>query len=140
MRGARGGKHVEDEFTVLAQDVVRDLVEPFNLKSTGVGSLVVRENNTAVMLVPPLTFTFRAQRVEGVSIPTLLTVTGHFVTLVDRKGPKGPRWAYDDVRAEYAPTNKLAYKVAVAEAVRELGPRVVPRRILEWLEVPSLYA
>ena len=105
----------------------------------GHGSLALRRQNTAVMLVPPLTFTFKAQRAgsgEDVrKFPTELIVTGHFITLVDRKARKNPVWNFDDARAEYTPENKLAYKVAVANAMRALGPGVVPAHILKFLSI-----
>ena len=98
----------------------------------------LRPNNTAVMLVPPLEFKFRTRRQEGTGKwPTELVVTGHFMCLVDRQGKKGPRWAFDDDRAEYGPENKHAYKLAVADAMRALGREreVVPARLLEFLSL-----
>ena len=88
VRGARGGKFVEDTFSITATDLVKKLVAPFN--TVGHGALVLRENKTAVMLVPPLDFTFKTRRLDadGRSWPTELVVTGHFMCLVDRAGPK----------------------------------------------------
>ena len=95
--------------------------------------MILRENKTAVMLVPPLDFSFKTRREQqGKSWPTELVVTGHFMCLVDRAGPKGPRWAFDDARAQYDATNKHAYKLAVAEAMRELG-EAVPARVRAFL-------
>ena len=52
VKGARGGKHVEDQFDIVASDLVAELVGPFN--KIGHGALVFREmRKTAVMLVPP---------------------------------------------------------------------------------------
>ena len=131
VRGARGGKFVEDMFSITATDLVKQLVARFN--AVGHGALVLRENKTAVMLVPPLDFSFRTRREEhGGSWPTELVVTGHFMCLVDRSGPKGPRWAFDDARAEYDATNKHAYKLAVAAAMSALG-EAVPARVRAFL-------
>ena len=91
-------------------------------------------NDTLVMLVPPLEFKFKTKRVQG-DTPTDLVVTGHFVCLVDRKSKKGPRWAFDDERAEYTPVNKLSYKQAVAASARALGGAVVPEHLLRFLEI-----
>ena len=128
VKGHRGGNFVEDKFEVAATDLVEKIVAPHNTK--GHGALVFRENNTAVMLVPPLDFTFKTRRDNN---KTELVMTGHFMCLVDRKGKKGPRWAFDDERAAYDDTNKHAYKLAVAAAMRELGEGVVPARMREFL-------
>ena len=86
------------------------------------------------MLVPPLTFTFKTRR-DDRSAPTELVVTGHFMCLVHREG-KQPRWAFDDERAAYADANKLAYKIAVAHAMHELGSRVeLPAPLLSFLSL-----
>jgi hypothetical protein len=134
VRGSRGGKFIEDQFDVVSTDLVSKLVGEFN--AAGHGALALRENNTAVMLVPPLEFKFRTRRQEGTEKwPTELLVTGHCMCLVDRKGAKGPRWAFDDDRAEYGPENKHAYKLAVADAMRALGRDVVPTRLLDFLSL-----
>ena len=131
VKGARGGVHVEDEFKIQSTDMVEHLIGEFN--AVGKGALVLRPvTNTLVMLVPPLEFKFKTKRSEGDKWPTELVVTGHFVCLVDRKGKKGPRWAFDDERAEYTPQIKLAYKQALA-AARALGD-VVPARLMDFLE------
>jgi hypothetical protein len=133
VKGSRGGKFVEDQFDVVSTDFVEKIVGEFN--KTGNGALTVRENLTAVMLVPPLEFKFKTTRTDDGKCPTQLIVTGHFMCLVDRRGGKSPRWAFDDERAEYAPENKLAYKRAVAAAVRALGADVLPARIVRFLEI-----
>ncbi len=112
------------------------MVGAFN--KTGHGSLVLRANNTAVMLVPPLEFKFKTQRQrdqDGRKWPTQLIVTGHFLCLVDRVG-KSPRWAFDDERAAYGAENKLAYKRAVAAAMHALPQeQVVPKRMMRFLSL-----
>ena len=138
VKGGRGGKFVEDQFDMVSTDLVSALVGKYNSK--GHGALVVRDNKTAVMLVPPLEFKFRARRqadADGRAWPTELIVTGHFMCLVDRPNAKCPRWAFDDERAEYTPENKLAYKMAVAAAVKELGPAAVklPARVTKFLSI-----
>jgi len=60
VKGGRGGKFVEDQFDMVSTDLVSALVGKYNSK--GHGALVVRDNKTAVMLVPPLEFKFRARR------------------------------------------------------------------------------
>lgn len=138
VKGARMGKYVEEEFEILGSDLVEKLIGPYN--KAGHGALVFREQQkTAVMLVPPLNFTFKTQREQGVSdlrkYPTELVVTGHFMCLVDRGPRKPPRWAFDTARALYSQENKLAYKIAVAAAMRELGPDVdVPAHMISFLE------
>ena len=91
------------------------------------------------MLVPPLEFRFKTRRQDGVDgrkWPTELVVTGHFMCLVDRKGGRPPRWAFDDDRAEYGALNKHAYKLAVAASMRALGnEHAVPARLLKFLEL-----
>jgi hypothetical protein len=62
VRGHRGGKFVEDQFDVVATDLVERMVGAHNTQ--GHGALVLRENGTAVMLVPPLEFKFKTVRVE----------------------------------------------------------------------------
>ena len=91
MRGARGGQYVEDVFDITKTRLVEELVGEFNNICTG--SLVFRDNGTAIMLVPPLEFKFKTKRVgkSQRKFPTELVVAGHFISLVDRKGPKGPR-------------------------------------------------
>ena len=133
VRGARGGKFIEDKFEVSSTDLVERIVGEFNVG--GHGALIFREIGTAVMLVPPLEFTFKSQRSEDGKSPTQLHVTGHFMCLVDRKGKKGPRWAFDDDRAEYGSANKLAYKKAVAAAMHKFGDNVVPAHLLEFVSV-----
>ena len=88
VKGARGGKHVEDQFDVVSSDLVADFVGPFN--KIGHGALVFREmTKTAVMLVPPLTFTFKTRREDdGAVSPTELVVTGHFMCLVPSRGQR----------------------------------------------------
>jgi hypothetical protein len=139
VKGARGGKIVEDQFEVASVDIVHDLVGVFNKKRAHChGALVFRDNNTAVMLVPPLEFKFRTKRQgdgDARTWPTEMSVTGHFMCLVDRKGPSGPRWAFDSTRAEYSSSNKHAYKIAVAAAMHELGPNIVPNRLLNFLSL-----
>ena len=74
---------------------------------------------------------------------TELIVTGHFLCLVDRIGRKGPRWAFDEFsdekpwgRGNYgSEANKLAYKKALARAVRQLGADIVPARLLHFLSI-----
>ena len=97
VKGGRGGQVIEDQFDLVASDLVAKLVGPFN--KVGHQALVIREQaKTAVMLVPPLTFTFKTKREEGgEKWPTELVVTGHFMCLVDRVG-KDPRWAFDNER------------------------------------------
>ena len=134
VKGSRGGKYIEDQFDIVSTDLVSRIVGEVN--ATGHGALALRENNTAVMLVPPLEFKFKARRQEGSEKwPSELVVTGHFMCLVDRKGRKGPRWAFDDDRAEYGIENKHAYKLAVAEAMRALGREVVPAHLLDFLSL-----
>ena len=126
---------VSAQFDIESTDLVEKILAPYN--KSGHGALVMRENNTAVMLVPPLEFKFRTQRGEGDDgrkWPTQLLVTGHFMCLVDRKGGKPPRWAFDEERAAYGDENKLAYKRAVAAAMRALG-EVVPAHMLEFLSI-----
>ena len=134
-KGARGGKFIADGFDIVSTDLVSELVGPFNRQ--GHGALVVRPNNTAVMLVPPLEFVFKTQRGEdpnGRTWPTQLIVTGHFMCLVDRGVRKSPRWAFDDERATYEKENKLAYKKAVAAAVATLPETIVlPARVTNFL-------
>ena len=62
------------------------------------------------MLVPPLELKFRTRREAGADgfAPTELMLTGHFVCLVDRNGPKGARFAFDDKRAEYGALSRSA--------------------------------
>ena len=133
VKGARGGKFVEDQFDVVASDLVEHLVGKFN--QTGHGALTFRaQEKTAVMLVPPLTFTFKTRREQDVAWPTELVVTGHFMCLVHREG-KAPRWAFDEERAAYSQQHKLAYKKAVAAAVQELKPGVVPSQLVSFLSL-----
>lgn len=136
VKGAHRGKFVEEQFDVVASDLINKLVGPYN--KIGHGALVFRDQaKTAVMLVPPLTFTFKTQREEGVSprkFPTELVVTGHFACLVDRGPRKAPNWRFDDARAEYSNDHKLAYKIAVAAAMRELDAEVdVPEHMMSHL-------
>ena len=138
IKGVRTGKKIEDQFEIESTELVEALVGPFNNK--GCGSLALRKQNTAVMLVPPLQFTFKTERAKAGEDPrkfaTELTVTGHFITLVDRKAQrKNPLWKFDDERADYSAENKLAYKMALAAAMRELGPAIVPKHILKFLEI-----
>lgn len=118
---------------------MEDLIGPFNSK--GVGLLVYHhKEKTAIAMVPPLEFKFKSKRETiGSSTrrpPTELVVTAHFMCMVDRPAPKGPRFAFDDVRAEYSEENKHAYKIAVADAMRRLGPEVeVPARLLSFLSI-----
>ena len=134
VKGARGGKFVEDQFDIVASDLVAGLVNQFN--RIGHGALVFREQqSTAVMLVPPLTFTFKSRRNEdgeSVSAPTELVVTGHFMCLVHREG-KQPRWAFDDGRADYAEENKLAYKLAVAAALHAHTSAPLPMSFMSFV-------
>ena len=59
VKGARMGKYVEEEFEILGSDLVEKLIGPYN--KAGHGALVFREQQkTAVMLVPPLNFTFKS--------------------------------------------------------------------------------
>ena len=135
VKGARGGKFVEDIFSIVSTDLVSEVVGEFN--EGGHGSLVVRENNTAVTLVPPLEFKFKARRQADANHrkwPTELIITGHFMCLVDRVG-KTPRWAFDDDRAAYSKENKHAYKLAVAAAMMKLGAHVVPQRVRKFLKL-----
>ena len=133
VKGARQGTYVEDQFDVIAPDLVERLVGKYN--KTGHGALAFRQQEkTAVMLVPPLTFTFKTRREQGVDWPTELVVTGHFMCLVHREG-KSPRWAFDEARADYGPAHKLAYKKAVAAAVQELEPGVVPSQLVSFLSL-----
>ena len=68
-------------------------------------------------------------------MPTELLLQGHFVMLVDRKAMgKDPLWKFDDARAVYNKEVKLAYKIAVAAAMRE-RPDVVPKHILKFLRI-----
>ena len=137
MKGGHGGKFVEDIFEVKSFSLIDLLIGKFN--TIGHGALVFRDNNnTAVMLVPPFEFRFRTQRQASSDVrawPTVLSVTGHFMCLVDRKGPRGPLWAFDDARVDYPKENKHSCKIALAAAMHALGPEVVPARILTWLNL-----
>ena len=136
IKGTKGGKHVVDRFEVVSTQVVEELVA-FHNKS-GHGALALRKQSTAVMLVPPLKFTFKTQRRaagDAFAMPTELTMQGHFVMLVDRKAmKKPPLWKFDEERADYSDEIKLAYKMAVARAMRERSD-VVPKHILKFLEL-----
>ena len=103
VRGAHGGRHVEDKFEVISTELVESLVGHFN-RTHGHGALVLRQNSTAVMLVPPLEFRFKTKRESEETLGSLteLIISGHFMCLVDRVGPQGPRWAFDDLRTAYA--------------------------------------
>ena len=98
-------------------------------------SMVVREQNkVAVMLAPPLEFSYRSKRVaDGEHQPEELYVNGHFVMLVPRSGNVTPRWAFDEERAEYSNLNKHAYKIAVAQACKALGPGAISKKVVEFL-------
>ena len=145
-KGGCGGKYVEDVFSIINTSVTAGLCSRFNNNAdNSFEALVFRANRTAVMLCPPLEFRFKTVRTatnENVR-HTELVVTGHFICLVDRIGPKGPRWAFDEYtddkpwgRGNYgSAANKLGYKVALARAVRKLGDKVVPRRILTFLSI-----
>ena len=102
----------------------------------GHGAMVIREKNkAAVMLVPPLEFSYRTKRVaEGEDQPEELFVTGHFMMLVPRYG-KDPRWVFDHERAKYSELNKHVYKIACARACRALGPEKIAPRVLKFLEL-----
>lgn len=136
LKGTKGGKHIVDRFEVQATQVVERLVAAYN--KTGHGALALRKQNTAVMLVPPLKLSFRSQRREPDDarvMPTELLLQGHFVMLVDRKAMgKNPLWKFDEERAMYSKEVKLAYKIAVAAAMRE-RPDVVPKHILKFLRI-----
>lgn len=137
VRGMHGGKHVVDRFEIRSTEVVERLVSAFN--KSGYGSLNLKKMNTAVMLVPPLVVSFRTQRIEGVDArqyPTELRLTGHFMMLVDRKAMrKDPLWKFDEERAHYPAENKLAYKIAVAAALRALGKDIVPQHLLDFVRI-----
>ena len=133
VRGAFGGKYVEDSFSIKSTPLVELLISEFNVG--GHGALVIRPNNTAVLMGPPFDISFKTVR-GPTKMPTVLAATAHFICLVDRPGnPKGPRWAFDESRADYGlDANKLSYKVAVAAALAELGDGVVPARMRKWIE------
>ena len=138
VKGAKGGKTIEDHFDVASVDMVMGMLGMFNNKRTNChGSLVFRDNNTAVMLVPPLDFKFRTKRQDDVARQwkTELLVTGHFMCLVDGQGRKGPRWAFDSSRSDYSVLSKHAYKIALATAMKELGPNVVPQRMQRFTSI-----
>jgi hypothetical protein len=139
VRGHRGGQFVADQFDITGSDLVERLLSPHN--KTGHGALIMRENNTAVMLVPPLEFKFTTRRetdIDGRGWKTELVMTGHFMCLVDRGPERVPQWAFDDDRADYTPENKLAYKRAVARAMSVMGEgenAVVPAHLSEFLSL-----
>ena len=61
-KGSRGGLHVADSFTIWSVEMVELLLTPFNLtrgaRMAGAradGALVLQANDTAAMLLPPLT-------------------------------------------------------------------------------------
>ena len=134
-KGAAGGKHVTDVFYVTSYDVVHAL-----MGKTGTDALVLRENNTAVMLVPPLKFAFRTVRATG---PTRcqLIVTGEFACFV-----WGSRvWNYvqppegetEDEQTERG-AKEYNHSRAIATAVTKLAAAtegVVPAAMLAWLQV-----
>ena len=128
---------VEDRFSIKSSKLVERLLQPHN--KLGHGALVVREQNkVAVMLAPPLEFTYRTRRVgDGEDQPEELFVTGHFMMLVPRHG-KDPRWVFDDGdkgRADYSNVNKHTYKVALALAAEALGRDKFSPRVLKFLEL-----
>ena len=103
----------------------------------GHGALVFREKEkTAVMLQAPLTFTFKSKRTDEdpLRFVTQLVITGHFMVLVDRPHCTTPRWGLDKTCA-YTKAHRLAYKGAVAAAVRALGAGVVSQRIIDHLAI-----
>ena len=137
VKGSYGGVHVEDRFSIKSSKLVERLLQPHN--KLGHGALVVREQNkVAVMLAPPLEFTYRTRRVgDGEDQPEELFVTGHFMMLVPRHG-KDPRWVFDDGdkgRADYSNVNKHTYKVALALAAEALGRDKFSPRVLKFLEL-----
>ena len=137
IRGTRGGRLIEDQFDMISTDMVASFVGEYN-RTQGHGALVFRENRTAVMLVPPLEFRFKAKRDgdgDAAELVTKLVITGHFMCLVDNGPSRSPRWAFDDDRAEYAKENKLAYKIVVAAAMHDVGPGVIPSHLLQFLSL-----
>ena len=107
---------------MISSDLVSKFIAPHN--SSGEGALVFRkQESTAILLAAALEFTFKSQRrPAGVSVapaPTELIVTGHFVGLVERKGRKCPRWAFDEKRAAYSEVGKHGYKIALAHEATE---------------------
>ena len=135
VKGGRGGLHVEDNFKVLSTDVVESIVGPFN--DTGAGLAVFRERERkGVLMVPPLEFTFKTKREADKPVnkwKTELVVTAHFMCVIQRQGRGGARFAFDTARAAYTDEHKLASKIAAADAMRRMGPDVVPEKLLEYL-------
>ena len=128
VKGARGGRLVEDHFDVQSSDVVEAIVKPYN--RGGSGAMVFRDQEQmAVMLVPPLGFTFKTKRSDDVNArrwPTELFVTGHFICFVHRPR-KAPRWAFDTDRAAYSEEHKTAFKIMLATAVSDASESVRDR-------------
>ena len=136
VRGAKGGKYIEDRFRVESTDAVKQLVGPFN-KVHGHGSLILRPELTAVYLGPPIEFVFKTTREapDGCMPRTELIITGHFITVVDRKDMgQEPCFQFDEERCDYQQIAKDGYKLAVAEAAIELGTEIMPPHLMSFFQ------
>lgn len=116
VKGTKGGKFVEDKFTINSVGVVRNVISPFNF--TGKGSVAHLKNGNAVMLAPPMYLHFRRTRI-GVTYPSELHVTAHYVILHERLTTKGPVFTFDDKRARYSDGTRVALKRDFARTVLE---------------------
>ena len=135
--------------------MVELLLTPFNLtrgaRMAGAradGALVLQANDTAAMLLPPLTFsfTFKTRRADpDAKVPTELVVTGQFATLVYFSAKKAT-WDFDEKREgkpkdkeekEERELQKFVYKKAMGRALRALDKKdpapLVPAGLLAWL-------
>ncbi|EOD40361.1 hypothetical protein EMIHUDRAFT_108556 [Emiliania huxleyi CCMP1516] len=131
LRGGHGGKHIEDSFKISSQDIVDEMIRPF------LSSVVKKqENGTLMLLVPPLEFRFRTQRVgaDEPAAATQLIVTGHFFSLAtDRIF----RWARPGNAADgefYSPQVIHGYKKALAHHARNLPAGQVSADMLQFLQ------
>jgi len=135
---------VEDSFSIISPDLVLKLIGEYNTHDRGYGPAVYRPNGMVMVLAPPLTFRFRAQR-EAPDRSSELMVTGHFVGLLIPAGASYPCWVFDEEetagetgRGVYSATAKLAHKQGVAQAVRALAAQrggLVPDRLLDYLRI-----
>jgi hypothetical protein len=114
LKGSRGGATKKDVFSVVSADLVDAIVGKYNTSERGAGALVLRPENKAMALAPPLEFTFE-QKPDAT--PTC-TIKAEFVGLACR--PNGrPAYLFDR-RFKYTPDQVLAYKQTICFGLREL--------------------
>ena len=142
LKGAHGGKHIKEEFKLRSFSLLRDLVGEHNsIESASLGAVVLRPNQTTYLIGPPVSFTFHANRTKP--FLSYVTVRGHFVSLVNRRMPRGPRWEFD-TEANYSDLQKHAYQISLAEGLVALeknapgqhAPGV--QKLLKWSALTDL--